>query len=335
VAEVVHRHASADPRIRYERNEPVSGARANYYGLFEHARGELIKYLNDDDILHPDAVRRMAAVLQARPDVTLVTSHRRNIDAASVPIPDDEPTMPMFDTDVIVPGPTAIALVFGTRLNWIGEPTTTMFRRSDVVDVEPELFSFAGMPALANGDLTLWTRLLAHGDLCYLASTLSRFRRHGGQHQVDPEFRDRALRAWDLLEESAVGAGLLGPGISHAMAQPLDDKPWWNDDLRRAAADAESLMAAAVASDEPEFVVRGALAALDAGDIGRAMNQLHRAARLDPWDARSSALLALVCAMVGDLDGARTAREWAAERAPGSDLVAEIDASIGSPAAVA
>ena len=81
VAAIVRDVAGDDPRVRYVRNPGTLGGRANYLQCFDLARGEHIKFLNDDDLLAPDCLARMSAALDAYPAVTLVTSYRRLIDA--------------------------------------------------------------------------------------------------------------------------------------------------------------------------------------------------------------------------------------------------------------
>ena len=51
ISEIVNRMSADDDRVRYVRNRPHLGGRGNYLKCFELARGELIKYLNDDDLL--------------------------------------------------------------------------------------------------------------------------------------------------------------------------------------------------------------------------------------------------------------------------------------------
>ncbi|HEU4402492.1 MAG TPA: glycosyltransferase, partial [Candidatus Polarisedimenticolia bacterium] len=120
--------AGPDPRLRYERNDPPLGGPLNRRRCFERARGEYIKFLNDDDLLHPDCVRRMAACLVARPEATLVTSRRRRIDACGEPLPDEPCTEPPVEQDSLITGVSVAAVMLDRRLNFVGEPSTTMFR---------------------------------------------------------------------------------------------------------------------------------------------------------------------------------------------------------------
>ncbi|MBV5323971.1 MAG: hypothetical protein J0626_01200, partial [Rhodospirillaceae bacterium] len=62
----------------YQRN-PVTGP-DNVLASLYSGRGQLIKPLFDDDILHPFCVERMVAVMQADPRVELAFSASQVID---------------------------------------------------------------------------------------------------------------------------------------------------------------------------------------------------------------------------------------------------------------
>ena len=338
VADIVSAHAAEDARVRYLRNDPPSGARANYYRLFREAAGEYIKYLNDDDVLHPRAVERMASCLRALPRVSLVTSHRRRIAGDGTFLGDDGATASPVHEDAVLHGPGVVASMLGRLTNWVGEPTTTMFRREDVTSVEPELFAFGGRAAIANGDLTLWTRLLSRGDLCYLRSTLSLFRQHDGQAQADEAFRQRAGAAWQQLDFDAARMGLTGPALRRVHARPLDLPPWWATEARDAVLAAD----AALADGRADAALRhlttaraasggdGSIALLEArlavalGEPDHALRALGEAAAHDPWNALVPLEVALVLADVGRFDEADEALQRATTLAPDSEDVAAV-----------
>ena len=73
--------AAQDPRIRalgHATNRTLPGALNTGLGA---ARGELVTWLSDDDVLRPEALERMAAHLAARPDLGLVYSDYSTMDA--------------------------------------------------------------------------------------------------------------------------------------------------------------------------------------------------------------------------------------------------------------
>ena len=207
--------------LHYVRNPGTIGGRRNYLQLFDQARGPLVKYLNDDDVLAPNCLARMAAVLVRNPRVTLVTSYRRLIDTQGHELPDDAVNEPILDEDGIVDGRLLANLVLSRGINLIGEPTTTMFRKADVVDNKPHLMSYAGRSARRNGDMSIWTTLLSRGDGAWLNEPLSFFRRHDGQFQHNEEFRREAKLAWTELQEDGADTGLVAEDLDEVRAEPL------------------------------------------------------------------------------------------------------------------
>lgn len=198
------------------------GGRANYLGLFAAARGDYVKYLNDDDLLAPDCVARMAAALRDHPSVTLVTSYRQLVDGNGVPLPDEAFNEPVLADDGIVDGRALATLVLSRMTNLIGEPTTVMFRRADLADSRPHVMSYAGRSARRNGDMSMWTTLLARGDAAWFAAPLSSFRQHGAQVQRSDVFLQEARQAWVELVQDARGTGLLAPRHAEGIAAPAD-----------------------------------------------------------------------------------------------------------------
>ena len=198
--------ACGDPRVSYVRNTPALGSRNNYLACFARAQGEYIKFLNDDDYLAPNCVERMVAVLDQCPQVALVTSYRQQVDAEGKPLPDRPFTAPLTRGDMIIDG-TAIMDVLMRRLtNFIGEPTTTLFRRTQA-DAEPDFMSLGGTAVHWNVDVAIWAHLLQVGALAYLREPLSFFRRHPGQeqHQSGVDVLNRT--AWTQIRELWAGLG--------------------------------------------------------------------------------------------------------------------------------
>ena len=66
--------AAADPRIRVLRREEAGGISVATNAALELARGEYVALLDHDDVLVPDALAAVAAVLRQRPDTDMVYS---------------------------------------------------------------------------------------------------------------------------------------------------------------------------------------------------------------------------------------------------------------------
>jgi glycosyltransferase involved in cell wall biosynthesis len=172
-----------DERVRYVRNSPRLGFHGNFTALFEDARGEYVKFLNDDDRLLPQCVPVLAGILAVNPAVALATSRRFVIDELGQRQPDRAATQPLSHVSAFVPGAELGNFVLMNMLNLIGEPTTAMFRRRDLEPEPGGIFRWDGHDYHCLADLSLWLRLLARGAAFYCADALSEYRLHPGQEQ--------------------------------------------------------------------------------------------------------------------------------------------------------
>jgi glycosyltransferase involved in cell wall biosynthesis len=201
--------ASGDRRpIRYEMNPVRLGVRANYRKCFASARGEFVKFLCDDDLLAPTCVERLLDTFRRAPDVTLATSHRQLIDAEGRHHPDQPATLPIVERDALIAGHTLVNAMLMAGLNVIGEPSTTLFRRSDLMDLAPDYFRFNGVEGHGVVDMVMWSALLLRGDAVYLRDSLSFFRIHSGQRQHDPAKKQRNIDSMRSLRSAWLALGL-------------------------------------------------------------------------------------------------------------------------------
>ena len=175
--------AERDPRVRYVRNPRRLGFEGNFGECLRQARGDLAKFLNDDDCLLPGCIARLAAALDANPNVALATSRRQVIDASGAARADVPATSPVSYVSCTTRGIELGELALVNGLNLIGEPTTAMFRVKDVDWLDTGLFTWRGKSYHCLADLALWLRLIEQRDAYYCASVLSQYRMHAGQEQ--------------------------------------------------------------------------------------------------------------------------------------------------------
>ena len=212
--------------LRYEKNPQRLRARRNYEKLLALARGEYVKFLNDDDVLEPDCVARLVRAFQLVPDLVLATSHRLRIDAASRAMEDMPATRPAVARDVVVEGVSLANAVIMYGLNFIGEPSTALFRKSDF-DRRQSLdgdrpFHFNGEEVRGAADLAMWSRLLVQGNAVFLRDRLSRFRIHGEQAQARRDVIDRSIAGIRALQRQWVELGLFQSMPPHLLrVQPF------------------------------------------------------------------------------------------------------------------
>ncbi len=311
-------------RIRYFHNGTRLGEPYNYVACFQKAAGAYIKFLNDDDLLAPRCLEVMAACLRDHADVTLVTSHREIVDSDGNVLPPENVSERPVGRSAIISGRSAIARVLAQETNFIGEPTTVMFRKLDAEVAAPNFWSLGGTNFEGNGDVTIWMNLLAQGDLLYLTETLSRFRRHPQQTSQDRGVLRLAKIAW---QRAAAGAGELGlyrPGeIASLDARPLHTISWWPAPLRqrieqaqeraRAGRSAELLAeigallgeAGGLATRDAELLVRLAELRFTAGDVRGALDMAITVTRTTPHHQPAHLLVARLLQATGDPRGAQ------------------------------
>jgi len=210
IENIVSEYSSKDKKIKYIKNRNNLGSRKNHIQAFNMANGEYIKFLNDDDVLAPNCIERMVKCFCQYPDITLVTSHRQLIDSEGNYLPDRVYNKRPVQYDCIIDGVSLVNVMLNTFINFIGEPTTVMFRKRDLEGIKPHIFSIAGRPAIANGDVTLWINLLSKGDGIYLVDSLSYFRIHEEQQQREKGFAEKGLLAWQQAFQDAKRLGFLG-----------------------------------------------------------------------------------------------------------------------------
>lgn len=183
IRNIAETYATSDSRVRYLRN-PQRLARQNVSRCFEVARGEFFKLLCDDDLLDPTSIDRMLDCFRQNDDITLVTSKRQRIDENDSPLPEIFETLSPVPQDAIVDGLSLGAALLSSVRNFVGEPTTALFRKDDLANIRPDYCSVDGQTIRGINDIAAWVNLATRGDTVYLTDTLSQFRCHPEQNQI-------------------------------------------------------------------------------------------------------------------------------------------------------
>ncbi|WP_422613529.1 glycosyltransferase [Pseudomonas knackmussii] len=168
--------AQADFPIVYKRNAEALGERLNTAAGVALASGEYIKFLHDDDRLAPGCVEALLDVMRRESNVVLASSRRRRIDEAGAPLPDIRETAFPFAGDVLIDGQDVGGFFAEHLVNFIGEPSAVLCRRSDLLALGDELMSLNGERISWVGDLALYVNLLRNGHLALLAEPLMDYR---------------------------------------------------------------------------------------------------------------------------------------------------------------
>lgn len=196
IENIVRNAMAADDRIVYARNGPVHGSLGNHLKCYSLAHGEFIKFLNDDDLLEPECIEKMLQVFKQQPLVTLVTSKRKRIDESGADLSDIPATRLLSKHNCELEGVSCAKAMIALQINFIGEPSTVMFRKEDLAWVKPHFITFGGMLAVGAGDVAMWLNLLGRGNAYYISKPLSSFRIHVGQRQNEPSIQIAGAQTW-------------------------------------------------------------------------------------------------------------------------------------------
>ena len=178
----------SDDRIKHIKNESNLGFQKNFTKCFVLANGKYLKYLNDDDVLLPQCVSRMVNQFVLHGDqLKLVTSRRHVINERSEIQPDIAATQALAVVTSYMDGLDLGNFILAHSTNFIGEPSTVMFRKEDIKFQGENLFSLGKQEYHCLADFSLWLRLLSLGGAVYIADPLSLFRMHAGQEQKKME----------------------------------------------------------------------------------------------------------------------------------------------------
>ncbi|RYE58648.1 MAG: glycosyltransferase family 2 protein [Sphingobacteriales bacterium] len=165
--EVVSRYLK-DTRVKYYKNKVNLGLAANFNEALKYANGEYIKYLLADDLFHPTLLEKMVPVMDQHPGVSLVTSKRDMFGSKNKS--SELPLLYLQDGNTVI-----YASIKEKAGNWIGEPTTVMFRKSAL-----KIGGF-NTTYTCLVDWEMWLRILTVGDCYIIPETLSYFRVHDKQ----------------------------------------------------------------------------------------------------------------------------------------------------------
>lgn len=200
---IVNSFAKKDSRIRFIVNNINLGMVENWNACLETAKGEYIKFVFADDLLaSSDALGRMVTLLDSDKSISLACSSRNIINEFSqiMKVESHFESGTFKGTDVINRCMLSKGNLMG--VNWIGEPSVVMFRKSQ-----------AGRGFKTNYkqivDLEMWCHLLEQGSFAYINEPLCSFRVHGQQQteknkETRFELKDSILLLDDYLPKDYI-----------------------------------------------------------------------------------------------------------------------------------
>lgn len=180
--------AIADPRIRLFRNSTRFGAAETKNRGIAEARGELLAFLDADDVAFSHRLARQVDWLRSHPSVDLLGSSIEHIDQ-------DGRSLGCFDLAEPHPEALRIRLLFENRL----AQSTVIVRRA-VLDTHRFRREFE--PA---EDYDLWVRLASKGSLAVLRDILISYRVHDQNTSRDTGAMAGATHAVQVAQLSKLG----------------------------------------------------------------------------------------------------------------------------------
>ena len=165
--EIIHKYAD---RLAYWQSQPDQGQTDAINQGFARASGEILAWLNSDDLLLPGAVNAAARALQAHPEAAMVYGDALLINAEGKTIG----KFPAAQTDYRK-----------LRRGYVHIPQQASFFRADLwQQVAPLDVSFYFAM-----DYDLWVRLAALAPLVYVPELWAAFRLHGAGKSIAADDR--------------------------------------------------------------------------------------------------------------------------------------------------
>ena len=171
--EIVAEIQSKFPEIKWKiiRHASRLGMAGNWNACVEAATGNFIKVMGQDDLLYPGCLIKQLSLLENHPDVGLCASSADILSARGRKIMKRKRKF----REGILDGDEFISKCIARAFNFIGEPVTAMFRKSDIAGVghfDASMSYFI--------DLDMWMRLLKGKNFAFIDESLCGFRIHRG-----------------------------------------------------------------------------------------------------------------------------------------------------------
>ncbi|WP_447788887.1 MULTISPECIES: glycosyltransferase [Pseudomonas] len=186
--------------VRYLRNPQRLGLQKNVLRCVEEARGEFIKVLCDDDRLFSPSVALQAQVLIDHPDVNLVLALRMLSDADNFLLPPRVDNCRFCPNDALLKGDDMLAILEDTPRNFLGNFSSSLMRRADVLELLPTLIQ-DGAGFVATLDFALFVCLMRRGNLVSLGTVLGTERLYAQRLSRTPEMLKAAKVEWSWLAQ--------------------------------------------------------------------------------------------------------------------------------------
>lgn len=168
-------------------NHEPSGIADNWNHCMRHVSGTYIKFLFQDDVLKPDCITTMVALMEAQPQLGLVCCKRdiiyknfnRFVDGFVKNFEDLQINLRLPNDQVSVLSGRAILSLPSFKnkpINIIGEPVAVLFKQSSIASI-----GFFNTDMFQLVDYEYWLRFFKSYDVGFIPQSLVQFRLHDTQ----------------------------------------------------------------------------------------------------------------------------------------------------------
>ena len=174
IVQAIKKHT--EKTIHYIKNEPSLGEIKNHEKCLGLGESKYIKFMHDDDIIHPTLVSKQVALLHGNDIIPFATTHRYEIDKYNKLIsPERKPFLKFIREDGFLDGRSLLSFFCSKQLNIIGEPPALLINREHIKNLRGDAFSLFGDTFIKGwGDMSLSANLIHHSQsgIGYVAETL-------------------------------------------------------------------------------------------------------------------------------------------------------------------
>ena len=192
VADAVESVAKGDSRVRLFRLTKNSGAAVARNEAFSHARGDVIAFIDDDDLWKPEKLERQIQFLANHPDVGIVTSDFEVFDERHP------------GRTVTYRGPRELS---SEHMMWFclpGSFSCNVVRRDAVGN---ELWLDESFPSVEDWDM--WVRCARHTSIGVVTEALGQRIFHADGQLSDPSSNLKGLKAFELRHADSMSKSCL------------------------------------------------------------------------------------------------------------------------------
>lgn len=220
--------------VTYVRN-PTPGLRGinNIKNISRMAKGKYVKFLFDDDILHPFCVQYLVEAMEfgKEHNAALAFSPRGLINSTNGYMS----TVNVLNATKIslIRGAELIALMAATINNPVGEFTTVLLKRDALFDEngEPNFMDVEGHLFMGLADVAAWINMALKGAVAFHPFVLSYFRQHPNSNS-NASYNPNLIYAvtdWGLVLSYAKSHGMLvGDGLRAAHMKLIAVYEYWS-----------------------------------------------------------------------------------------------------------